>query len=191
MTPRIEKAIEVAIRIHKGQMRKGDGITPYVVHPISVAMILSKHTRDENTIIAALLHDALEDTSYSVKQIQKDFGLRVLSIVKGVSDKNPDDPWAKRKEAYLKKIKTVSKEACLIACADKINNLESICEAYSEYGDRVWESFNASKEAKLGFYESVCIEVEKRFKHPIIRELQNKIKEAKKRLKQKGTSKSA
>lgn len=183
MTPRIEKAIEVAIRIHRGQLRKGDGVTPYVVHPLSVAMILSKYTRDENTIIAALLHDALEDTSYSAKQIQKDFGSRVLSIVKGVSDKKPDDPWAKRKESYLKKIKTASKKACLIACADKINNLESICEACREYGDRIWKSFNASKEAKLGFYESVYREVGRRFKHPIVKELENKIKESKKYLK--------
>lgn len=182
MTPRIEKAIEVAIRIHKGQFRKGDGITPYVVHPLSVAMILSRYTRDEDIIIAAILHDALEDTSYSPKEINKDFGSKVLEIVRDVSDKEPDATWHRRKDDYLKHLKKASKEACLVACADKINNLESICEAYSQFGDRIWKSFNASKESKLGFYESVCREVGRRFKHPIVKELKNKIKESKKHL---------
>ncbi len=182
MTPRIEKAIEVAIRIHKGQMRKGDGITPYVVHPISVAMILSRYTNDEDVLIAALLHDALEDTAYSQQKLKKEFGFEVLSIVKDVSDKRPNDPWFKRKDAYLKHLKIASKEACLVACADKINNLMSICEAYEKDGDRIWPRFNAPKEAKFRFYEAICKKVGRRFPHPIVDELGRKLKEAKKTL---------
>ena len=82
MTPRIEKAIEIAIRIHERQKRKGDGVTPYVVHPISVAILLSRYTDDEDLLIAAFLHDALEDTSYSTLQLKKDFGSKVIKIVK-------------------------------------------------------------------------------------------------------------
>jgi len=182
MTPRIEKAIEVAIRIHAGQKRKGDGTTPYIVHPVSVAMILSRHTNDEDVLIAALLHDALEDTSYGGRQLKKDFGPRVLKIVEDVSDKRPDDPWEVRKDAYLKHIKTAGKDACLVSCADKINNLSSICEAYEEHGDRIWKSFNASKEAKLGFYEAIHKAVSGRMSHPIVRELGSKLKETKKAL---------
>ncbi|MEI8349867.1 MAG: HD domain-containing protein [Candidatus Omnitrophota bacterium] len=180
MTPNIEKAIEVAIRIHGGQMRKGDGITPYVVHPISVAMILSRYTDDEGLLIAALLHDALEDTSYGEQNLEKDFGSKVLSMVKDVSDKRPQDPWSKRKDAYLKHLKSASKEACLIACADKINNLASICEAYEKYGDKIWKNFHASKEAKIGFYEAIHKEISKRLSHPIVKDLGYKLKEAKK-----------
>jgi len=180
MSPRIEKAIEVAIRIHSGQMRKGDGVTPYVVHPISVAMILARYTNDEDVLIAALLHDALEDTSYSEQDLEKDFGSKILSIVKDVSDKRPEDPWSKRKDAYLEHLKDASKEAFLVACADKINNLTSICEAYEKYGDNIWKSFNASKEAKIGFYEALYKKVGKRLSHPIVKDLGCKLKEAQK-----------
>ena len=182
MTTRIEKAIEVAMRIHKGQKRKGDGVTPYVVHPVSVAMILSRYTQDEDVLVAALLHDALEDTDYNPREMKKGFGAKVLSIVRDVSDQRPDDPWNIRKEAYLKHLKKASKEACLVSCADKINNLSSIREAYEQYGDRIWKSFNASKEAKIGFYAAICKEVGRRFKHPIVSELRKELNKTKKYL---------
>ena len=76
-----------------------------------------------------------------------------------------------RKDAYLKHLKSASRNAWLIACADKINNLSSICEAYAKDGDKIWKSLNASKEAKIGFYESIYKEVAKRLSHPIVREL--------------------
>ena len=106
---RIQKALAVTIQIHGGHKRKGDNNTPYVVHPISVAMLLMHYLRDEDVIIAGLLHDALEDTNYSPADIKKNFGVKVLKFVQEVSDKHPDEPWAKRRNDYLMHIKKASK----------------------------------------------------------------------------------
>jgi (p)ppGpp synthase/HD superfamily hydrolase len=175
-----EKALTLVLRVHKYQKRKGDGVTPYAVHPIGVALILAKHTQDQDILSAAILHDVLEDTDYSPRKIGKIFGRRVLKLVKEVSDAKPNHPWDKRKDAYLKHLKRVSKEACLIACADKINNLWSIVGAYKKFGESIWKRFEAPKEKKIEFYESVCRLVEKRFPHPLQKELSRTLKEVKK-----------
>jgi len=177
---KIEKAISLALHIHKYQKRKGDGVTPYAVHPIGVALLLTRYTQDEDVIAAAILHDVLEDTNYSPKKIQKVFGRRVLKLVQDVSDKRPDDPWNKRKDAYLKHLKKASKEACLIACADKINNLNSMTEAYKQFGDNIWKRFSAPKDKKIEFYENICSFVGKKFPHPLQRELHRTLREVKK-----------
>lgn len=175
----IQNALAVTLKIHEAQKRKGDNFTPYAVHPISVALLLMNHSCGEDAVIAGLLHDALEDTDYSPKQIKDNFGVKVLKLVQAVSDKRPDDAWVTRKNAYLKHLKKASKEVCLIACADKINNLTSMMEAYKKQGNSLWKSFNASKEDKLTFYEGVYKETHNRFNHPLIKELGIILKRAK------------
>ncbi len=171
ISTRIQRALAITLKIHEGQKRKGDNTTPYAVHPISVALLLMHYLCSEDAVIAGLLHDALEDTDFSPKQIKDNFGAKVLKLVQEVSDKRPNDPWMTRKDAYLKHLKKASKDACLIACADKINNLTSMIEAYRQQGNSLWKRFNASKEDKIEFYQGVCNLVSKRFKHPIIEEL--------------------
>lgn len=88
-TPRIEKAIQVASHAHRNQTRKSDGNMPYISHPFSVLVILSEHTKDENTMIAGLLHDVLEDADpneYTEQKLRDIFGEKVVSIVKEVSE---------------------------------------------------------------------------------------------------------
>jgi Guanosine polyphosphate pyrophosphohydrolases/synthetases len=182
VTPKIEKAIELAIKYHKGQKRKGSGDAPYIVHPISVAMIIYRYCQDEDVIIAAILHDILEDTSCSPDMIRNLFGSRVLFLIKGVSDKRPQDPWVTRKAAYLKHLKSASKGACLIACADNIHNLDSLLAAYERSGETIWRRFSASKERKITFYEDVYKAVKVRFKDPIVLQLGNTLKKTKKKL---------
>lgn len=177
---KIEKAISLTLRVHKYQKRKGDGVTPYAVHPIGVALILARYTQDEDVVAAAILHDVLEDTNYSPRKIGKIFGRRVLKLVQDVSDKRPNDPWSKRKDAYLKHLRRASKEACLIACADKINNLKSIAECYKRFGESIWVRFSAPKEKKIEFYENVCKLVGRKFPHPLQREFSRTLKEVKK-----------
>lgn len=85
-TPKIFNALNRAAALHAGQKRKGDGL-PYIVHPCAVAFILSEHTGDEDTIIAGLLHDVLEDVpDFGGKKFKKEFGEKIFKIVKGVSE---------------------------------------------------------------------------------------------------------
>lgn len=79
----IENAYAVAEKAHAGQLRKsGD---PYITHPVAVATILAELGFDEITIAAALLHDTVEDTPYSLAQMQAEFGSEVTLLVDGVT----------------------------------------------------------------------------------------------------------
>ena len=79
----IIRAYEVAEACHSGQRRKsGD---PYITHPVAVATILAELGLSGNTLAAALLHDTVEDTSYSLEQLRKDFGEETAHLVDGVT----------------------------------------------------------------------------------------------------------
>jgi guanosine-3',5'-bis(diphosphate) 3'-pyrophosphohydrolase len=79
----LQKAFDVAARWHSGQYRKsGD---PYITHPLAVATILANLGMDTTTLVAALLHDTIEDTDYSLEQMRNDFGPEVTLLVDGVT----------------------------------------------------------------------------------------------------------
>ncbi|MEY4692778.1 MAG: hypothetical protein RL437_58 [Actinomycetota bacterium] len=82
-TDDIQRAFEVAEKAHTGQQRKSG--EPYITHPVAVAGILAELGLDKATIIAALLHDTVEDTPYNLTQLKNDFGDEVSSLVDGVT----------------------------------------------------------------------------------------------------------
>ncbi|MDQ5816492.1 MAG: HD domain-containing protein, partial [Actinomycetota bacterium] len=82
-TKAIERAYWIAERAHAGQTRKsGD---PFITHPLNVAMILAQFGLDETTISAALLHDAVEDTSLSLVDVEQELGYDVAQLIDGVT----------------------------------------------------------------------------------------------------------
>jgi len=83
LTSKIEEAIDFAIKAHEGQFRKSG--EPYAVHPILVAAITAAISNDETMVIAALLHDVVEDTPYSLEDIKKRFGNEVALLVDGLT----------------------------------------------------------------------------------------------------------
>ena len=82
-TPKIKKALDFAIKAHEGQKRKSG--EDYVIHPILVATITSYFNDSEDVIIAALLHDVVEDTSYTIYYIKDEFGQNVANLVEGLT----------------------------------------------------------------------------------------------------------
>ena len=80
---RIKRAIEVAKEAHEGQLRKTG--EPYIVHPLAVKKILEEWGMDEDTIIAGILHDTVEDTDLSLDDIKNEFGESVAFLVDGVT----------------------------------------------------------------------------------------------------------
>lgn len=80
---RVKHAVEVAKEAHDGQMRKNG--EPYIVHPLAVMKILEEWGMDEDTIIAGVLHDTIEDTDLTLEDIRKDFGESVAFLVDGVT----------------------------------------------------------------------------------------------------------
>lgn len=158
----IEKALIVAAKAHQKQFRKSTDI-PYITHPVAVFLIAEQYTDDENTLIACLLHDVLEDVPpaiYSESDMVQDFGDEVVKIVKDVSEDKtagePEKPWRERKEGYLTHLEnSKDSRSLLVSVADKIHNLASMVNDYEEVGDKLWERFNASKEDELWYYSEI------------------------------------
>lgn len=179
-TPKIQKAISVSAEKHLGQKRKNTG-KPFVVHPFSVAFILSEYTKDEDLIVAGLLHDVLEDTKgYTFLDMKKDFGLRVAEIVRELSEdkapygiKIPKLTWKLRKSRALQVLKNSNQDVMIVCAADKIHNLRSIEKNYKEQGNKIWKKFNASPEKKFWYYEEVIKILKKKIKGKMIKELED------------------
>ncbi len=180
LTPKIQKAIEKAAILHHGQERKIGGI-PYIIHPFSTAFILGKYTDDEDIISAALLHDVLEDVKgYGEQDLKNDFGERVARIVKEVSEdkiseldeRTNKETWQERKEKYLKNLMNDSYEALMVCAADKMHNLISNIDSYQEYGDEIWDKFNAPKDKKAWFVRQIINILHERLNNQIVEDLE-------------------
>ncbi|MDQ7046147.1 MAG: RelA/SpoT family protein [Sulfurovum sp.] len=81
--PATRKALVLALKAHEGQTRKSG--EPYIVHPILVAAITAKTSNDEMMVQAALLHDVVEDTSYTIEDLREEFGDDVSHMVEGLT----------------------------------------------------------------------------------------------------------
>ena len=162
LTPRLDSGLKIAAYAHgkANQYRKGGREIPYIMHPFTVMSLLTNITDDEDILIAALLHDVLEDVDSSIisaEEIKDKFGDRVLSIIKTVS-KNPNiKDWRQSSEAYIEQIqKSGSVEAITVALADKSHNLFSTLLDYDEIGDEVWQRFTTkSKSDQIWFYKTL------------------------------------
>ena len=121
------RAIRFAAWKHRDQRRKGQRAEPYINHPLELAHVLwfEGGVRDEATLVAALLHDTLEDTQTTVQELQGEFGEEIGSIVMEVSDE-PTLDWRVRKKLQVTRAKTATPRARLVKLADKICNLRDI-----------------------------------------------------------------
>ncbi len=171
---RIEQALRACTILHKNQVRKGSLPLPYVSHLFAVAMIVMDYTDDEDTVIAALLHDTLEDTDYTSEELQEDFGGRVLEIVLSLTEpKNSTThqyTWKEKKSRYAKQLRKAPQEALLIAAADKIHNMRAIVEEYFDEYDRFLEEFSGSLEDRLLQYQSIANVLNRALKSEILNE---------------------
>jgi (p)ppGpp synthase/HD superfamily hydrolase len=123
----VKKALEFAAEAHKGQVRKYTG-EPYIVHPIEVMELVKQVTDDPKMQAAALLHDVVEDTPVSIKEIKDEFGPRVAALVSDLTDvsKPEDGNRALRKELDRQHTAKASPDAKTVKLADLISNGKSI-----------------------------------------------------------------
>ncbi|HEU4718841.1 MAG TPA: HD domain-containing protein [Bacteroidia bacterium] len=121
------EAILFSARSHSGQHRK-DGHTPYINHPLEVMQLVSSATGDGDILIAAVLHDVVEDTPVTGNEIAERFGPRIARIVIELTD-DKFLPKEERKRQQLLTSGQLSKEARLIRICDKICNVHDILYA--------------------------------------------------------------
>jgi GTP diphosphokinase / guanosine-3',5'-bis(diphosphate) 3'-diphosphatase len=121
------KAADAAARWHVHQRRKGPAQEPYINHLVEVAMLVADATdgSDTNLVIAALLHDGIEDCEVPRELIAESFGEDVAAMVEEVTD-DKSLPKAVRKEEQIKTSSTKSPRAKLLKLADKTSNLRAV-----------------------------------------------------------------
>ncbi|WP_110205655.1 RelA/SpoT family protein [Nocardioides daejeonensis] len=133
----LERAYQTAERLHGTQMRKsGD---PYITHPLAVTTILAEIGMTEPTLIAALLHDTVEDTDYTLEQLTSDFGSEVAQLVDGVTklDKVQYGDSAQA-ETIRKMIVAMSRDirVLVIKLADRLHNMRTLRYVKQETQER-------------------------------------------------------
>ena len=119
----VERAFLRAEEVHRGQLRKsGD---PYITHPVAVAEILLEFGLDATTLAAALLHDTVEDTNFSIEKLRSEFGVEVATLVDGVTklDRLTYGPSAEA-ETVRKMVVAMAKDirVLVIKLADRLHN---------------------------------------------------------------------
>lgn len=121
------KALRFASQKHSDQRRKNAKASPYINHPIQVAQILwdVAGARDDALLIAAILHDTIEDTDTTPDQIKAEFGEEVLALVLEVTD-DKSLPKQTRKQLQVEHAPHKSDKAKLLKLADKVSNVGDI-----------------------------------------------------------------
>ena len=123
----ILKAAHFAAEKHRDQRRKDKNASPYIIHPISVALAITQigGVDDPETLAAALLHDTLEDTDTKPEELEAEFGKKVCEYVLDVTD-DKTLPKDERKSRQIEHAKKISKGAALIKLGDKISNVTDV-----------------------------------------------------------------
>jgi (p)ppGpp synthase/HD superfamily hydrolase len=158
LNSRLEEALIFATRLHAGQKRKGKEL-PYISHLLAVAVLVFEAGGDGDEVIAALLHDAVEDQGgvETLLEIRRRFGERVAMIVEGCSDSfsTPKPPWLERKANYLIHLRSAPPEVRRVSLADKLHNARTILSDLEEHGDATWSRFNGGRQGSLWYYQSL------------------------------------
>ena len=133
---RIAQALDFAARKHAGHRRKGEAKEPYINHLAEVARLVAEATdgRDTDLVVAALLHDTIEDTGVTHAELVAGFGSEVAGIVLECTDDH-SLPKAERKRLQAETAPLKSDRARMLKIADKTSNLRSILASPPSHWD--------------------------------------------------------
>lgn len=188
---RINHALAFAAKHHDQQVRKGTRL-PYLTHPANVAIILTRYQRDDETIVAGILHDVIEDCvreAYSREMLEQrigdKFGGDVLNTVLAATHRRVDDDGVElshdeRRDDYLQRLQHADESALWVCAADKLHNASSIVADLRRTIDphTVWSRFNGGRDATVRWYRRVVDRLrEIGFCGEIMRELEGVVAE--------------
>ena len=188
---RINHALAFAAKHHDRQVRKGTRL-PYLTHPANVAIILTRYGRDEQTVVAGILHDVIEDCvtkNYTrdmlEQRVASKFGADVLETVLAVTHRKAGDDGEEfspdeRREDYLERLAGASPRALWVCAADKLHNANSILSDLARTIDpgAIWSRFKLGKEGTVRWYRAVYDRLrELGFNEPIVTELEKTVQE--------------
>ena len=127
---------------------KGDGVAQLLQREGVLAhfIALGNGTADQGLLPAAALHDTVEDTAVTFRDIEREFGTRVAQLVESESDiefegKSREESWRLRKEEAIERLSVADNDTKIVALADKLSNIRAIYRDYQIIGNRVWDLF--------------------------------------------------
>lgn len=182
---RINHALAFAAKHHDNQVRKGTRL-PYLTHPANVAIILTRYGCDEDTVVAGILHDVVEDCVVGgwtrdmlEVRIADKFGARVLETVLAVTKRKHADDGSElerdqRNTDYLDRIGRASDSAKWVCAADKLHNASATLADLRRTVEpgTVWSRFGGGRDGTVAYYQAVLHRLEESgFAAPIMGEL--------------------
>ncbi len=176
-TTKLLQAANFAARRHRRQKRKGENGEPYINHPLEVAHLLTRigNLKDTDILIAAILHDTVEDTKTTEEEINEMFGKAVASMVMEVTD-DKTLPKAERKKLQVEHAPHLSDGAKQIKLADKISNIEDIADnppedwsierrlEYIEWGENVVAGLRGVNENLENYFDDLVVKAREKVK---------------------------
>ena len=154
-----------------GLNRRKRGRSYEASHALAVAMIVSDFGFDEDTVIAALLHDTLEDTELDPAVIEDRFGAEVLSTVRDLSEPPKPAAWRQRKLKYIAQLQHSPRTSTrAVACADKIHNLSKMTTGLLTEGPGYFDPFTAGLDDMLWYQTTVLETLRSTWDHLILAE---------------------
>ena len=173
LTARFTRAIDYARQVHVGY-RKGTPV-PYIAHLLGVASLVMGEAGHvpfpvtEDMVIAALLHDAVEDAGGlpRLHDIEANFDKEVAKIVEGCTDSFEEDSsrkqeWEVRKKSYIDRLRNEPEGTLLVSVADKVYNARAILEDYRRVGAEVWKRFKRGRGEQLWYLNELIKAYEER-----------------------------
>jgi (p)ppGpp synthase/HD superfamily hydrolase len=158
--------------------RKGTDI-PYLSHLMQVAVWVAERGGTEEQILAALLHDYIEDIDGATEEgVAERFGPNVARMVAALSDStgSPKPPWKERKVAYLEHLAAEPPDIKLVSACDKLHNATCILRDFRAIGDDLWKRFTADRDQTLWYYREVVAALATNWDHPVVSELDELVK---------------
>ena len=163
----VNEAIVFAAQAHDGMRRKRND-TPYILHPMEAAVIVSTMTDDQSVIAAAVLHDVVEDAGITMEEIEEKFGARVRELVaceteNKRADRPPMETWKIRKEESLLVLKNAEDiDVLIVWLGDKLANMRSIYRDWKVEGNAMWQRFNQKNVAEQAWYYRTIVKLTER-----------------------------
>lgn len=149
-----EKALQFATKAHSGQTRKGNG-SPYIIHPTAVGKTLEEAGFSDEVVAAGYLHDVVEDTNTTIREIEENFGPKVAYLVRSHTE-DKTKSWEQRKLHTIDVVKNSDLEVKALIASDKLNNLDSLIEDYLTLGEDIWLVFKRGYEKQKWYHTSIA-----------------------------------
>lgn len=186
---RVNHALAFAAKHHDQQVRKGTRL-PYLTHPSNVAIILTRYERDDQIVVAGILHDVVEDCvreAYTREMLEQriggKFGVDVLDTVLAVTQRRLDDEgielsYEERRDDYLQRLAVASDAARWVGAADALHNAATLLSDLRRTidPDTVWSRFTVGREETARWYRRILDRLRAvGFDGDILRELEHVI----------------